>query len=63
MIGTAPDRLLSAAELSELLQVPVRTLYHWRLHGEGPKPIRVGRYLRYDPADVARWLKVRKAAS
>jgi len=56
-------RLLSVEELAGLLQVPPRTIYDWRYRGDGPKPIRVGRYLRFDPADVAHWLAGRKAAS
>jgi predicted DNA-binding transcriptional regulator AlpA len=62
-IARMPNRLLSVRELADLLQVPVRTLYQWKLRGDGPQPMRVGRYLRYDPADVAHWLDVRKAAS
>lgn len=56
-------RLLSIGELAEMLQVPVETLYKWRHRGEGPRPIRLGRHLRFDPADVARWLEARKIAS
>ena len=56
----APVRLLSVQDLSELLQVPVQTIYRWRYLGEGPTPIRIGRYLRFDPADVARWVESRK---
>ncbi|MGH2717118.1 MAG: helix-turn-helix transcriptional regulator [Actinomycetota bacterium] len=56
-------RLMSVAELSEALQVPAETIYQWRHRGLGPKPIRLGRHLRFDPADVARWLEGRKAAS
>jgi excisionase family DNA binding protein len=63
----APSRvvpqLLSVPELAKLLQVPVATIYRWRHRGEGPEPIRVGRHLRYDPADVAAWLEDRKVAS
>ena len=56
-------RLLTVDELAELLGVPVKTVYRWRHRGEGPEPIRVGRFLRFDPADVSRWLEKRKAAS
>jgi excisionase family DNA binding protein len=56
-------RLLSVEELAEMLQVPVNTVYQWRHRGEGPRPIRLGRHLRFDPVDVARWLETRKAAS
>jgi excisionase family DNA binding protein len=54
-------QLLSVEQLADLLQVPVSTIYHWRLRGEGPRPMRVGRYLRYEAADVARWIEGRKA--
>ncbi len=63
IMPTVPDRLLSVRDLSELLQVPVKTLYQWRHRREGPQPMRIGRYLRYDPADVAQWLKIQKAVS
>jgi excisionase family DNA binding protein len=60
--GVVPQ-LLSVPELAKLLQVPVPTIYRWRHRGEGPEPIRVGRHLRFDPADVKAWLENRKAAS
>lgn len=49
-------QLLSVEELAAGLQVPVKTIYRWRYRGEGPKSMRVGRHVRFDPADVARWL-------
>jgi excisionase family DNA binding protein len=58
----APVRLLSVEEVAELLQVPVNTIYRWRFRGEGPTGMRIGRYLRFDPRDVASWLEARKAA-
>lgn len=61
-VPVIPD-LLSVEELAGLLRVPVSTIYYWRLRGEGPTPIRIGRYLRFDSADVARWIEGRKAAS
>jgi predicted DNA-binding transcriptional regulator AlpA len=48
--------------VAELLQVPVQTVYAWRFQRRGPTPMRIGRYLRYDPADVARWVESRKEA-
>lgn len=52
------DPLLSIEEVSEILGVPVRTLYAWRQRAEviGPRAIRVGRHLRYRPTDVDAWL-------
>jgi excisionase family DNA binding protein len=46
------ERLLSAAEVAEVLGVPVGTLYQWRHRGTGPKGLRVGRHLRYRISDV-----------
>src|SRR5712692_4470458 len=61
--ATVVPQLLSVQELSELLQVPVGTIYQWRFRREGPPSIRVGRFLRFDPADVRRWLDERRAAT
>jgi predicted DNA-binding transcriptional regulator AlpA len=49
--------------VAALLQVPVKTIYQWRCQGDGPAPIKVGRYLRFDPGDVALWIEGRKALS
>lgn len=35
--------------------VPVATLKHWRYRGTGPRYVRVGRNVRYDPRDVDAW--------
>ena len=58
-----PGRLLSVQEVAALLQVPVKTMYQWRCQGDGPTPIKVGRYVRFDPGDVALWIQGRKALS
>ncbi|MBA3429971.1 MAG: helix-turn-helix domain-containing protein [Actinobacteria bacterium] len=49
--------LLSVRQLSELLQIPVSTIYGWRYKREGPKASKVGRYLRFSTDDVLRWLE------
>ena len=46
------EPLLSIEELSEYLNVPIRTLYDWRLAGKGPCAVHVGRQLRYAPAPL-----------
>lgn len=48
--------LWTVQDVSEYLRVPVQTLYSWRTQGSGPPARRVGKYLRYRPADVERWL-------
>lgn len=50
------EPLLSIEELSEYLDVPVKTLYDWRLAGKGPCAVHVGRQLRYFVTDVRDWL-------
>jgi excisionase family DNA binding protein len=50
------DRLLTITDLSEMLGVPVDTLYGWRHRGEGPAGYRIGRHVRYRRAAVEAWL-------
>ncbi|WP_375426539.1 helix-turn-helix domain-containing protein [uncultured Friedmanniella sp.] len=47
------------ADLSDMLGVPVPTLYGWRHRGEGPTGYRVGRHVRYRRSEVERWLTSR----
>ena len=54
--GVHMERLLSVEEVAEFLGVPINTLYQWRHKGTGPTAFRVGRFLRYDAADVREWL-------
>lgn len=51
------ERLWTVSELSDYLRVPPATLYNWRCRGIGPSGIRVGKYVRYRPADVEQWLR------
>lgn len=51
----APERLWSTAELAEYLGVPVKTIHQWRYMQKGPRGFRVGRHLRFRPADVRAW--------
>jgi predicted DNA-binding transcriptional regulator AlpA len=36
------DRLMTMAEVSDLLGIPISTLYGWRHRGEGPAGYRIG---------------------
>jgi hypothetical protein len=54
---SGPEPLLCVEELSEYLNVPIRTLYDWRRAGKGACPIHVGRQLRYFVNDVHDWLR------
>jgi len=53
------ERLLTIVELSEMLGIPVDTLYGWRHRGEGPQGYRIGRHVRYRRAAVDAWLEGR----
>ena len=53
------DRLLTITDLSEMLGVPVDTLYGWRHRGEGPAGYRSGPHVRYRRAVVEAWLDTR----
>lgn len=57
------EPLLSPAALAELLDVPLGSVYRWRSRGEGPPGIRVGKHVRYRPADVAAWLDAKFSAA
>lgn len=57
------ERLWTPAEVSDYLGVPIDTLYRWRYLGTGPKAARIGKHLRYDPADVYAWVEEQKAVA
>jgi len=49
--------LLSPEQLADYLGVPLATVYKWRATGSGPRGYRVGRHVRFNPTEVARWLE------
>lgn len=49
-------KLWSIEDVSDYLGIPVATLYQWRSKCYGPPARRMGRYLRYRPADVDEWV-------
>jgi len=55
-----PDRLWSHEETAAFLGVPEATLHFWNHKGIGPVSFKVGRYRRYDPDDIGRWLRTRR---
>ena len=52
----ANDELLTMAEVSDLIRVPVATLRYWRHLGSGPRSFKVGRHVRYWRTDLVLWL-------
>src|SRR5215207_9864173 len=53
----ARDKLMSLTDVSEMLGIPVNTLYRWRYKGDGPVGYRVGRHVRYRREVVEAWLE------
>lgn len=61
------EKLYTAKEVAESLQVSEGRLASWRIHGGGPKFIRLGEALnskvRYRAEDIAAFLDERSAAT
>jgi excisionase family DNA binding protein len=55
----ARDKLMSPTDVSEMLGIPVHTLYRWRYKGDGAAGYRVGRHVRYRREAVDAWLEQR----
>ncbi|WP_127501208.1 helix-turn-helix transcriptional regulator [Actinoplanes solisilvae] len=55
MTDSQSDDLWSIERTAQYLGIPVATLYQWRHRRTGPPGRRVGRYIRYDPAEVRDW--------
>lgn len=53
----------TARQLAERLDVKPQTLAIWRMKGEGPTFLKVGRAVRYRAADVDFWLEGREATN
>jgi len=55
-VWRAPEGNMSALlrenEVSTRLGLSVRTLQKWRLEGRGPRFVKLGNAVRYDPADL-----------
>jgi transcriptional regulator with XRE-family HTH domain len=48
--------LWTTAQLAGMLSIAPRRLRGWRSTGFGPAWVNLGRFVRYDPAEVRRWL-------
>jgi hypothetical protein len=53
-------QLLNQDKLAAVLDVPAGTVEQWRARGGGPPFFRIGRHVRYDPAEVREWLDSRR---
>jgi excisionase family DNA binding protein len=55
--------LLRTTEAAERLGIAARTLEKWRSVGFGPRYLKVGGAVRYDAAELQRWLEARTRGS
>ena len=54
--NTPGRKYVSPEGLAEMLDIPLRTIRRWRVDDYGPRPIKVGRLLRYSLAEVDAFL-------
>ncbi len=57
------QELLSSVQAAAYLGVKEPTLVKWRMSGEGPCFVRVGRMIRYRQTDIEAWLASRTFGS
>lgn len=50
-----PEILLTTKDLAQRWQMKEQTLRHWRMRGEGPRALTVGRLVRFRLEDVESW--------
>ena len=55
--------LLDTTQAARFLGLGERTLQNWRVRGEGPVFLRVGRCVRYAPDDLSAFLGARRFRS
>ncbi len=59
----ATQPLLREGEVAEILNVQVATLRRWRWSGDGPRFIKLGAAVRYDPQELKDYLTKRVRSS
>ncbi|MEZ0096008.1 helix-turn-helix transcriptional regulator [Streptacidiphilus sp. EB129] len=57
------ERLWSHNETAAYLGISASTLYQLNWKGRGPRSARIGKYRRYNPADVVSWVEDRSGAT
>jgi len=55
--------LLCTEDAARVLGLAPQTLAILRVEGGGPKYVKLGRSVRYDPADLSAWVEANKRAS
>ncbi len=65
MAKNTSTQLLSETEAAQRLKLSTRTLRNWRVTGQGPKFVKVGRLIRYKIVEIEEWIEMntRKSTS
>ena len=53
---STPQKLMDINDLADYLGIPVPTIRKWRYEGKGPIGVKIGKYVRWHPDEVERWL-------
>lgn len=56
------DTLLNTREAARRLGLAAGTLQNWRIRGQGPTYVRLGKAIRYEPESLARFVEQGRAA-
>jgi excisionase family DNA binding protein len=59
---THGNTLLTTREAARRLGLAAGTLQNWRIRGQGPAFVRLGKAIRYDEGDLARFIAQGRAA-
>jgi excisionase family DNA binding protein len=51
------EPLLTLDDVVAYLGIPKNTLYRWRVDGEGPRAMKIGKHLRYRRTELEAWLE------
>ncbi len=59
----APPAVVHETEAAHVLGLSVKTLRRWRWAGKGPRFVKVGAAVRYDPADLTAFIEAGRRSS
>lgn len=57
------SELLDTEQVAKATGLAINTIEKYRVTGEGPKFLKLGRAVRYDPDDLRAWLNARRVGS
>ena len=62
MSNNETSAFFTPQELADYLDLPVGTIYQWRVRGEGPAGLKIGRHVRFRRTEVEAWLEDQRTA-